>query len=144
MPDLTSIAIVAAIAVAGVLLIWYMKLSRRTEAVIQRIAPEDLYARINAHEPLTIVDLRARVLVSKSGFVLPGARVMHPAEAELDLRDTPRGQQLVFYCSCPNDASAVNLAVKLQKLGFTNVRPLTGGFDGWKSRNYPLDPAPAD
>lgn len=98
MPDLNSIAVMTVIAIVGVFIIWYLRL-RRVAPEIQRITPDDLYARITAHEPLTIVDLRARILVIKSGFVLPGARVMHPADAELQLRDTPRGQHLVFYCS---------------------------------------------
>lgn len=66
---------------------------------VDRIAPEDLHERMKSGEPITIVDLRARILVDKVGYVLPGARVMHSADAELHLRDTPRGQHLVFYCS---------------------------------------------
>jgi rhodanese-related sulfurtransferase len=30
------------------------------------------------------------------------------------------------------------VAQKLQKLGITRVRPLQGGFSGWKKLGYPL------
>jgi rhodanese-related sulfurtransferase len=31
------------------------------------------------------------------------------------------------------------VAQKLQKLGITRVRPLQGGFQGWKELGYPLE-----
>jgi len=30
------------------------------------------------------------------------------------------------------------VAQKLQAIGITRVRPLQGGFHGWKERNFPL------
>jgi rhodanese-related sulfurtransferase len=31
------------------------------------------------------------------------------------------------------------VALRLRKLGFTNVHPLEGGFDEWLASGYPVD-----
>jgi 3-mercaptopyruvate sulfurtransferase SseA len=33
------------------------------------------------------------------------------------------------------------LALKLQRMGITRIRPLLGGYDEWKRRGYPLQDA---
>jgi hypothetical protein len=91
-------AAVLAMVVAGALMVW-LRRRRRQLAGITRITPAELHAHIESGEPLTIVDLRARILAERSGFRLPGALLMHPADAEQHLRSTPRGHHLVFYCT---------------------------------------------
>ena len=39
--------------------------------------------------------------------------------------------EVVVYCACPNEASAVKVAQALRQRGFLRVRPLTGGIDAW-------------
>ena len=39
--------------------------------------------------------------------------------------------EVIVYCACPNEASAVKVAQALVKHGFRRVRPLTGGIDAW-------------
>ena len=65
---------------------------------VERISPDELFEWMKSGEPLTVIDLRARVKVIRSGRIIEGARVMHPADAKEHLRDTPRGHHLVFYC----------------------------------------------
>ncbi|WP_394766565.1 rhodanese-like domain-containing protein [uncultured Paludibaculum sp.] len=31
------------------------------------------------------------------------------------------------------------MALRLQKMGFANVRPLQGGYDEWVAQGYPVD-----
>jgi len=73
---------------------------RQTElSGIVRITPAELHAHLERRDPLTIIDLRSAIQVARSGRKIPGALVMHPADAELHLRATPRGHHLVFYCT---------------------------------------------
>lgn len=77
-------------------------LFRRRQTQLQsltRITPGELRAHLDSGEPVTIVDLRSAVQVQRSGRKIPGALVMHPADAELHLRSTPRSHHLVFYCT---------------------------------------------
>ena len=48
-----------------------------------------------------------------------------------------------MYCDCPNEASAAMLAVELRKRGFGRVRPLAGGFEGWRDQGNPVAGAQA-
>lgn len=90
------IAVVAAVAAIA----WgFWRRSQRKLAGVLRITPAELHAHLAAGKPVTIIDLRPALLVEQSGQKLPGARVMHPADAELHLRTTPRGHHLVFYCT---------------------------------------------
>jgi rhodanese-related sulfurtransferase len=45
---------------------------------------------------------------------------------------------VVVYCSCPNEATAVRIAMALRKRGITRIRPLLGGLEAWRERNYPV------
>lgn len=49
------------------------------------------------------------------------------------------GHEVIVYCSCPNDASAARVAQRLKSLGYTRVRPLSGGIDAWVQAGHPLD-----
>jgi len=33
------------------------------------------------------------------------------------------------------------VALELHKVGITRVRPLDGGYDGWRERGFPVEPA---
>jgi rhodanese-related sulfurtransferase len=33
------------------------------------------------------------------------------------------------------------VALELKKIGITRVRPLEGGYEGWRDRGYPTEPA---
>ena len=43
-----------------------------------------------------------------------------------------------MYCDCPNELSAAVLAVELRKRGIARVRPLAGGFEGWRELGNPV------
>jgi 3-mercaptopyruvate sulfurtransferase SseA len=45
---------------------------------------------------------------------------------------------VILYCTCPSEESSAKVALQLHRLGITRVRPLRGGFNGWKSAGYPL------
>ena len=52
----------------------------------------------------------------------------------------PRDRDIVLYCTCPSDATSARTALRLRNLGIYRVRPLHGGYDGWKKLGYPLEP----
>jgi rhodanese-related sulfurtransferase len=51
----------------------------------------------------------------------------------------PLDRDVILYCSCPNEETSAKVALQLRKMGITRVRPLKGGFDGWKEAGYPLE-----
>ena len=46
---------------------------------------------------------------------------------------------IVLYCSCPNEVTSARIAWLLRRKGIDRVRPLLGGIDAWRARNYPMD-----
>ncbi|MEK6803284.1 MAG: hypothetical protein AABZ34_11520 [Nitrospirota bacterium] len=39
-------------------------------------------------------------------------------------------------CTCPNEVSRARTAFLLKKKGIHRVRPLEGGLDAWRERQY--------
>jgi len=101
-----------------------------------RIEAQEL-ARALAHdEPPVVVDIGSR-MAHESRAHLPGAMLIDlDAVAE---HDFPRDRAIVFYCACPNEASAKRATQILLSRGYTDVRPLIGGLDGWIAAGYRVE-----
>ena len=85
-----------------------------------------------------IVDLRHPLDYLPDPRVLPGAVRISPVELEKRCNLLPRDIDVILYCTCPNDETSGHLAKRLQKLGVHRVRPLRGGFEGWRDAGLPL------
>ncbi|MDQ3815771.1 MAG: ATP-binding cassette domain-containing protein, partial [Armatimonadota bacterium] len=59
-------------------------------------------------------------------------------EFESKLTSLPPQQEIIFYCACPADASAVHQAATHRARGFANAKTLQGGVHAWKAAGYPL------
>jgi rhodanese-related sulfurtransferase len=64
---------------------------------------------------------------------------MDMAEVDRRLDQLPADREIIFYCTCPNEASAAQVAKKLIELGYTKVRPLQGGLDAWLGAGYEVE-----
>ncbi len=113
---------------------------RRSFAEIRmdRVTPEQLWALLEAGEPVHIVDLRHPLDYLPDPRTLPGAVVLTPDRLVESSGAIPRDRDVVLFCTCPNEETAVRMAWTIRKLGVTRVRPLLGGFDGWKGAGYPV------
>ncbi|HZT29570.1 MAG TPA: VTT domain-containing protein [Bryobacteraceae bacterium] len=85
----------------AVYLFWKYSQRRRIlrRLAVERITPQELLAKLNAGEPLTIVDLRGVDREDPDGVRLPGALHILPAELEARHGEIPRGQEVVLYCT---------------------------------------------
>jgi len=59
------------------------------------------------------------------------------------LDSLPADRDVIFYCSCPNEASAARAAKRLIDRGYTRARPLRGGLDAWTEAGYGIERRPA-
>jgi membrane protein DedA with SNARE-associated domain/rhodanese-related sulfurtransferase len=109
---------------------------------IARISVDDLRRMQEAHENIFIVDLRSETDLQLNPNLIAGAIHLLPKDVETRHVEIPRDRDVVLYCSCPNEATAARVALLLHKRGITRVRPLAGGIDAWRERNYPLEPHP--
>jgi rhodanese-related sulfurtransferase len=105
---------------------------------IARITPEELKEKIDSGEDVVIVDLRHALDFAAQPETIPGALHMDAAELEEAHEVIPRDREIVLFCACPNEVTAARLALLLRRRGITRIRPLAGGYEGWRSRGYPL------
>lgn len=63
---------------------------------------------------------------------------MNAADLEEAIELIPRDREIVLFCSCPNEATSAQMAMRLRNLGITRIRPLAGGLAGWREHGFPL------
>ena len=104
-----------------------------------RLDPVDLKRMLDSGQNPFIVDLRHPLDYLPDPRVLPGAIRFSPETLMLRSGEIPRDRDVILYCTCPSEQTSAKLALDLHKIGVTRVRPLKGGFDGWKEAGYPLE-----
>jgi membrane protein DedA with SNARE-associated domain/rhodanese-related sulfurtransferase len=103
-----------------------------------KMSVDELKARLDAGEALTVIDVRHARDVQADPEMIPGA--IHLALEDIDGRsqEIPKDREIILYCACPNEVSSARTALKLKRNGIHRVRPLEGGIDAWRQRKYPL------
>jgi rhodanese-related sulfurtransferase len=51
----------------------------------------------------------------------------------------PRNKTLILYCSCSHEEDSSDMAAKLERFGYRNVKVLEGGFLKWSELKYPIE-----
>jgi membrane protein DedA with SNARE-associated domain len=69
------------------------------ELWMARISPEDLKAKLDAGEPLAIVDLRHPLDFLPYPQVIPGAIRLAPSEIAQRNQEIPRDREIILYCT---------------------------------------------
>jgi membrane protein DedA with SNARE-associated domain/rhodanese-related sulfurtransferase len=106
---------------------------------IARIGVDELRALMEGGQRPVVVDVRSPGSRSLDPRFIPGALAMDIAEVDRRLDQLPSEREIIFYCTCPNEASAAQVAKKLIGLGYTKVRPLHGGLDAWIAAGYEVE-----
>ena len=119
----------------------------QTAPAINTITAEELKAKVNSNQPVTIIDVRSSEGYANSSSTVKGAlhfkvRRLKSRLAFAPLKDLPKDREIVTYCSCPKDESSIAAAQILQASGFTRVRVLQGGWNEWLRANGPVDQKP--
>jgi len=137
---LSHFAVLVFILMVAGFFIWRVVKQRRFLAQVRelRLEPAELKAMLDCIPPPYIVDLRHPLDYLPDPRVLPGAIRIGPAEIAHRADLIPRDRDIILYCTCPSEETSAKVALQLHRLGITRVRPLRGGFDGWKQAGYPL------
>jgi membrane protein DedA with SNARE-associated domain/rhodanese-related sulfurtransferase len=109
------------------------------ELRMARITTLELRQMLEAGNAPLIFDLRSQAAVEEDPALIQGAVHLSVEEIESRLSEFPKDRDIIVYCSCPNEVSSARLALRLQRKGFTRVRPLQGGLDAWKEQNFPME-----
>ena len=114
---------------------------RRFNSVLRlpRVDVEELRGLMAKAAGPVIVDVRSALGREQDRRCIPGALEMTLDEVTTRLADFPMDREIVFYCACPNEASAAFAARKLLDRGYVSVRPLRGGLDAWAAAGYEIE-----
>ncbi len=106
-----------------------------------RVSVDELYEMMNRGEDPMVLDVRSRAHRTLDGRSIPGALAVDLDDLDSTLAQIPRDREVVVYCACPNEASAVRVALLLRERGIHRVRPLAGGIDAWVAAGMKIDDA---
>jgi membrane protein DedA with SNARE-associated domain len=135
-----ALGVVAGLAALYIGYRYYQRHRLLSELRMARITVDELHQLQEAGENPLILDLRSLAALEENPAVIRGARHTTMDDVERRHQEFPRDREIIVYCSCPNEVSAARVALLLQRQGFARVRPLLGGIDAWRERNYPTEP----
>ena len=95
----------------------------------------DVKRRMDAGEKFVLVDVREESEWAKGH--LPGAIYLGKGiiERDVEARVPDTGAKMICYCGGGFRSALV--ADNLQKMGYTNVESMDGGWKGWLAAGYP-------
>jgi membrane protein DedA with SNARE-associated domain len=109
------------------------------ELSMSRITVDELHQKQEAGENPMILDLRSLEEIEVDSLLIRGALHMSMDEVDRRQQEIPRDRDIILYCSCPNEVSSARVALRLHRKGLSRVRPLLGGIEAWRRRNYPTE-----
>ncbi|MBA5866879.1 MAG: sulfurtransferase [Nitrospira sp. CR1.3] len=104
-----------------------------------KISVDELKQRLDAGDPVTVVDVRHPISLELDPETIPGALNLLLEEINHRHHEIPRDRDIVLYCTCPNEVSSARTALLLKKKGIHRVRPLEGGLNAWRERKFPVE-----
>jgi len=115
----------------------FVRLVNESRARIRETNVTEVKKRLDAGESFTIIDVREDNEWSRGH--IPGAVHLGRGIIERDIEDRfpERNVELVLYCG-GGYRSAMS-ADNLQKMGYTKVSSMDGGWRGWTEAGYPTE-----
>lgn len=125
-----GVVIVIAGFVAWIVFKWWRRYMFVKQLRMDRVSVDELREMMEKNAVQALVDVRSAITQAATGRI-PGARAVDMQDIAKGFEGVPVDGEVIVYCACPNEATAVKVAQRLQKLGFTRIRPLHGGIDAW-------------
>ena len=115
----------------------FLKITADARSRVRECTVEDVKRRLDAGERFTLVDVR-----EESEFAaghLPGAVHMSKGviERDVETKVPDPSAPLVLYCG--GGFRSALAADNLQKMGYTNVISMDGGWRVWNEKGYPVE-----
>jgi membrane protein DedA with SNARE-associated domain len=134
-----ALGIVAGLAVLYIGYRYFKRHRLLSELRMERITVDELHQKQEARENPMILDLRSHDELEQDPSLIRGALHMTLDEVQRRWEEIPRDRDIILYCSCPNEVTSARAALLLHRNGIPRVRPLLGGIDAWRERDYPME-----
>jgi membrane protein DedA with SNARE-associated domain/rhodanese-related sulfurtransferase len=109
---------------------WWRRRMFVKQLRMDRVSVEELRTLMDESKVNAIVDVRSPLMQASTGRI-PGARTIDMQKIAESFKGVPVDGEVIVYCACPNEATAVKVAQMLKKVGYKRIRPLHGGIDAW-------------
>jgi rhodanese-related sulfurtransferase len=115
----------------------FLRLVDDAKSRVQQADFRDIKRRLDAREKLTLIDVREDNEWARGH--LPGAVHLGKGIIERDIEEAfpDKDAALVLYCGGGFRSALV--ADNLQKMGYTNIISMDGGWRGWTTAGYPIE-----
>jgi len=113
----------------------FLKLVQETRPRVKETNVPDVKRRIDAGEKMLLVDVREDHEWTKGH--LPGAVHMGRGVIERDIEQKIPDTETKLVLYCGGGYRSVLVADNLQKMGYTNVESMDGGWRGWTEAGLP-------
>jgi rhodanese-related sulfurtransferase len=114
----------------------FLKIVADAKTRIKEVSIQEIKSRIDGHDSFYFVDVREDREWEKGH--LPGALHLGRGVIERDIekRIPDHAAPIVLYCG--GGFRSALAADNIQKMGYTNVCSMDGGFRAWQEAGYPL------
>jgi phage shock protein E len=114
----------------------FQKLVADAKQRITEISAEEARQQVASGEAL-LIDVREEA-EWKSGHAA-GARHLSKGVIEVEIEDAVPNNEQPIIAYCGGGGRSALVADNLQKMGYTNVKSLAGGFRAWKEAGLPTE-----
>ncbi len=115
----------------------FLKLAEEVKSRVTEVTIDEVKPRIDRGEKFHLVDVREES--EFAGGHLPGAIHLGKGVIERDIEKAipDTGAEIVLYCG--GGFRSALAAENLERMGYTNVKSMDGGFRGWTQKGYPVE-----
>ena len=118
----------------------FLKLVEDVMPRVREITVDEVRAKLESGAPFRLVDVREQSEWAQGH--LPGAMHLGKGviERDIEAQIPETGVEIVLYCG--GGFRSALAADNLQKMGYTNVLSMAGGFRSWREAGLPLEGTP--
>ena len=109
---------------------WFQRYRLIRQFKTDRVTVDDLLGLMEERSGHIIFDARPADQRTRNGFI-PGSIPISDINLTEIANLYAAYDEIIVYCSCPNELTAAKYAEKLRKSGLKRIRPLLGGVDEW-------------
>lgn len=115
----------------------FLKLVDDSRKEINELTVDDVKQKLDRGEKFHLVDVREESEWASSH--LPRAEYLGKGiiERDIETKIPDTSADIVLYCG--GGFRSALAAENLQKMGYTNVSSMDGGFRAWKEKNFPIE-----
>ena len=115
----------------------FLQIVNDAKSRIHELTIQDVRKKIDGNEDFHLVDVREDH--EWSAGHLPGAKHVGKGiiERDIETQIPDTDAEIILYCG--GGFRSALAADALQKMGYTNVHSMDGGFRGWKEANLPIE-----